>query len=92
MLYDKRWEKPEVKADPKKIETLIEWLEKQPTNEQYCPSDMRNCLMAQYGAAHGMKGWDNLTWVDLMWMGFHNIVIEEPHTFGGALERAKCKK
>jgi hypothetical protein len=40
MLYDKRWEKPEVKADPLTLESLIAWLEKQPSHKKY---DFHNC-------------------------------------------------
>jgi hypothetical protein len=83
MLYDKRWE-----ADPLKLETLISWLELQPSDKLYCYSNMKDCLIAQYGAAHGRQ-WDNLTNVDLTFMGFFSIASNEPQTFGGALERAR---
>jgi len=85
MLYDPKWE---VKADPTKLETLIAWLECQPENETYCFSSKKDCLIAQYGAAHGKK-WDNLSCVDLMWMGFYSIAIGERRTFGAALARAR---
>ena len=35
MLYDPKWEKPEVKADPFSLDALIAWLEKQPANGTY---------------------------------------------------------
>jgi hypothetical protein len=83
MLYDKRWE-----ADPLKLETLISWLELQPSDKLYCYSNMKDCLIAQYGAAHNRQ-WDNLTNADVTFMGFHSIAVNRPWTFGGALERAR---
>jgi hypothetical protein len=88
MLYDPR---RDVQSDPLLVTTLIAWLETQPPDELYCFSDKTDCLIAQYGAAHGRRGWDNLTCVDLTWLGFYNIAVGEPWTFGGALERARAE-
>ena len=48
MLYDKRWDKPEVKADPFSLESLIAWLEKQPANREYDYHKSGQCLIAQW--------------------------------------------
>lgn len=53
MLYDKRWDKTEIKSDPFKLETLIAWLEKQPSGRTYEFTDCNQCALAQYFADHG---------------------------------------
>ena len=53
MLYDKRWDKPEVKADPFSLDSLIAWLEKQPGDETYCYIESGECLLTQYFTASG---------------------------------------
>ena len=53
MLYDKRWEKTEVKADPFSLESLIAWLEKQPAEGVYCYIDSGRCLLSRYFSANG---------------------------------------
>ena len=55
MLYDKRWEKPEVKADPFSLESLIAWLEKQPADKPYDYIDSTNCLLCQYFRSVGFN-------------------------------------
>lgn len=96
MLYDKRWEKPEVKADPFSLESLIAWLEKQPADKMYCYQDLGHCLLGQYfrscgflnvqvgGSEVGLNGRDFR-----LSEAFANIAVEYPRTFGAALERAR---
>ena len=48
MLYDPKWEKPAVKADPFSLESLIAWLEKQPADKTYCYVESNACLLSQY--------------------------------------------
>jgi hypothetical protein len=90
MLYDKRWDKTEVKADPFSLESLIAWLEKQPTNVAYDWDDCDGgCLIGLYGNAIG---------IGERWKQFHSNLFESdrlyiasraPHTFGAALDRAR---
>ena len=55
MLYDKRWDKPEVKADPFSLDSLVAWLEKQPAAKVYCYEDTGVCLLSQYFTAMGFE-------------------------------------
>jgi hypothetical protein len=91
MLYDPKWEKPEVKADPFSLESMIAWLEKQPADKVYDFWDCRECLIyqylldaglprADYGTAHALGGDD---------IG-GKIAHGLPWTFGGALKRARA--
>lgn len=48
MLYDPKWQKPEVKADPLSLTGLIAWLEKQPPEGKYCYSKWNDCLLSQW--------------------------------------------
>lgn len=97
MLYDKRWERPEVKADPHSLENLIAWLEKKPARRTYCYMDNGACLMHQYFTACGLDvdhvGGMSITYVsgdwELLKNGMDDIAAEEPHTFGAALKRAR---
>jgi hypothetical protein len=94
MLYDKRWEKPEVKADPFSLESLIAWLERQPADGRYDWANCNGrCLVGLYVAAHGIP-WKTLFDVkedgyDILVGPDRNIAIDEPWTFGAALERAR---
>lgn len=49
MLYDKRWDKPEVNADPFSVDSLVAWLEKQPAAKVYCYAD-GNAIVPQVAA------------------------------------------
>ena len=87
MLYDPKWEKPEVKADPYSLESLIAWLEKQPASMDYCFRDNGNCLLTQYVRSYKPE---------TVWMGIYqfphdliHVAWVEPHTFGDALQRAR---
>lgn len=93
MLYDfKRWEKPEVKADPFTLQGMIAWLETMPPEMTYNWGCINGgCLIALYGAFHGLS--------------FHEMcegppddsiysrltpnaeAAAMPRTFGAALER-----
>ena len=96
MLYEKRWEKPEIKADPFSLESLVAWAEKQPAEKEYdfwCD----HCYLAQYFEDHGFKiqmiGTGTVTFKrgkmrDLP-PHFNSIAMTKPHTFGAALERAR---
>jgi hypothetical protein len=59
MLYDPKWEKPEVKADPFSLGSLIAWLETKPPAERYCYQDNGGCLLHQYFSHAGF----NVQWV-----------------------------
>jgi hypothetical protein len=100
MLYDKRWEKPEVKADPFKLESLVAWLEKQTASEKYSYMYDR-CLLGQYFEANGFENitmgaayvTHGPTLKDRMSVRlpvpFNSIAVNTPHNFGSALKRAQ---
>ena len=48
MLYDKRWDKPEIKADPFSLESLIAWLETMPADQSYDYACSGQCMMGQW--------------------------------------------
>ena len=98
MLYDKRWDKPEVKADPFSLESLIAWAEKQPADKHYdfwC----NQCYLGQYFEAHGFEVVSIGTGT-VLFRGstgrmtlpphFNAIAEATPHTFGAALARARA--
>lgn len=98
MLYDKRWDKPEVKADPFSLDSLIAWLEKQPADQPYCYENTGKCLHHQYFVAMGVALFGGVggTRVKLkngrsvdFSQGFIDTACDEPHTFGAALDRAR---
>jgi hypothetical protein len=96
MLFDPKWE---VRADVFSIESLVSWLEKQPANKAYCYYDHDGCLLHKYFSAVGL----NPVWIGgltFQTKDFPNVYqpipefmqdisAEEPHTFGGALARAR---
>lgn len=95
MLYDPKWETPEVKADPMKLESLIAWLEKQSADKRYefwCTK----CLLGQYFTDYGydvkMMGTAMVIHAsghfDLP-KGFNRLAQAQPHTYGAALNRAR---
>lgn len=54
MLYDKRWDKPEVKADPS-LGDLISWLETRDAKARYPFWECSGlCLLGQYMADRGI--------------------------------------
>lgn len=99
MLYDKRWDKPEVKADPFSLKSLMEWLEKQPADDEYCFLDTGGCLFFQYLDHNGVvvasvggnyyRAEQHGEMITLP-HGWPKIAAEEPRTFGAALERARA--
>lgn len=96
MLYDKRWDKTEVKADPFSLEAFIGWLEKQPANKTYEFMNCQGaCLLGQYMASVG-EPWSDGKYVEIahsMCRGYKGfdfyIGVTRPHTFGAALDRAR---
>jgi len=99
MLYDKRWDKTAVKADPFTLDSLIAWLEKQPADDTYCYIDNGMCLLAQYFTASGFSRVSvystKFQWHDgqrKLPPHFNKIAIGltmlPERTFGAALERA----
>lgn len=96
MLYDPKWEK-HVEADLEyqgvSLRGFIAWLEMQNPDEQYCYVDAGHCAVAQYKTFLGHK--DNIVTFDQLAIAYgkgrnwlETIVLECPHTFGGALERS----
>jgi hypothetical protein len=104
MLYDKRWEKPEIKADPFSLDSLIEWLEKQPADKPYCYMDNGHCLLGQYFTAMGFRlvavggsDFDHETERGVIFPEKFNDVaygdlqtFDFNRTFGAALKRARA--
>lgn len=102
MLYDPKWEKKiEAHSDPLSLSSLINWLEHQPANARYCYSSNGHCLLAQFAKAQGfvVNGVAGSTWrihpTDILHRTdfpphFEDIAAHDPHTFGGALERARA--
>lgn len=99
MLYNKAWDKTEIKADPFALDSLIAWLEKQPADGIYCYTDHGRCLLGQYFSAMGYE--KPYIYSDGLFEhgesairhrypgGFNTIALESPRTFGAALERAR---
>lgn len=100
MLYDKRWEKPEIKADPLSLESMIVWLEGMPADDPY---DYDNCggkcLYGLYMAAHGVA-WEKSgacssfdsgkERADFCAYVYVSVAANSPWTFGAALTRARA--
>ena len=97
MLYDKRWDKPEIKADPFSLESLIAWLEKQPAEATYNYCEPSQCLLGKYVAANGGEYFgahyqigDQAQSAMSYGLGpLGDIVHGGPWTFGDALDRAR---
>lgn len=101
MLYDPKWE-VEQKADPLSLEALISWLEKQPATEQYDYICAGACLLHRYAKSIGMNKREATNFAgetcineyfrksDSVLGKFNSIAIQQPHTFGHALERARA--
>jgi hypothetical protein len=98
MLYDPKWEQ-KTKADPFALESLIAWLEKQPSQRAYDYDCNGHCLLAQYFTAAGFRGvnmgtrefdhGDHYENEEKLPADWNRIAIDHPRTFGAALERAK---
>lgn len=105
MLYNKNWDKPEVKADPFSLESLIAWLEKMPADETYNYVNGRACLLCQYLTNSGLEGVEVgacATYSTDRWKtkrqlsdSFWSVSADLEHprdptwTFGAALSRAR---
>lgn len=83
--------KPEVKAGPYSLESLIAWLEKQPGDTRFKVTRSESCLIAQYLIAHGIDKYNLLSREVVAKFGTWaiKVICAEPPTFGAALERAR---
>lgn len=81
--------KPETKADPFTLESLIVWLEKQPADRKYNWMSISGlCLIDQYIAALGLPTTaENYRRFDVSIRS--EVACAIPWTFGAALERAR---
>ena len=100
MLYDKRWDKKIETRDPFTLESLIAWLEKQPTAKRYDYVDSEGCMLVQYftamgfedvsldcgGFGHSRDGGDDQEYPAIM----ARLASAYPWTFGAALGRARA--
>lgn len=83
---------------PFELQSLIDWLEKQPAEAEYDYASIGNCLNCQYLRAVGFQvqyvggvTWNDLEgkWHDLP-SALVNIPKPKPWTFGAALSRARA--
>jgi len=86
----------ETKPDVLSLAGLVAWLETQDPEERYNFMNFEGmCLIGQYMAAHGEE-WNCRNYVRFTDTPvgeshrFGSIAVQYPHTFGGALERAKA--
>lgn len=87
MLWNKNWDKKEVKTDPKSIDSLIAWLEKQPSGQEYNYRFADECLVAAYFKSAGIyEGMLLSHEVDEL---YGNTAVSYPWTYGDALARAR---
>jgi hypothetical protein len=99
MLFNPLWHKPEVKADPFALDTLIAWLERHDPKEHYAYLSCHCCLLAQYFMD---QGFDDASVARAYFCyggsfkslppGFNWIAETAPHSFGKALARARFAK
>lgn len=75
------------------LDRLIGWLETMPPEQEYVWADSEYCVYALFGKAHGAD-YGTAMWALLEEVGldFGRISILQPHTFGGALRRARAIK
>lgn len=75
------------------LESLIAWLETMPAEQVYVSDDVRNCMICQYGAAHGAGNTYHTLSDRFDSAGHHEVkttvALSRPHTFGAALTRAR---
>ena len=88
MLFNPEWE-AKTRPDPLTLESLIAWLEKQPTDKEYNYGEIGGaCLIGQHLTAHGVD------WRE--YGSFETATIRMcvagtgRKTFGAALARAKA--
>jgi len=99
MLHNPKWD-VEVKANPFSLESLVAWLEKQPSDKEYDYCDPYGCLLCQYFRSQGFQvhsvAMNNL-YRDASWKSVEfPLVLKEVSqghdagwTFGAALARAR---
>lgn len=84
---------------PFELQSLIDWLDKQPARGKYDYSEPQACLICQYFDAIGIRydtvdpyHWRSSERGDLRPLpeGFNDIAQRPPWTFGGALVRARA--
>lgn len=73
---------------PFQIESLIEWLQKQPPKRRYTFWNENVCLVTQYAKSLGLDGYLSIPASSRVGWNFY-IASPSPHTFGAALERAR---
>lgn len=84
------------KPDVFSLRGLIAWLETQDPATEYKFEDCNGgCLIGQYLMALTGKMWRDhgLTWADFdfgPYAALGNVAVEYPHTFAGALTRARA--
>ena len=84
MLYDTK------KAGIYSTENFLAWLESQPRQKSYLYINPTNCAVTQYLQAHGVPIWDCILEVEtIRALGWEDIVIARPQTFGAAAKRAR---
>lgn len=104
MLYDKRWDKTEVKSKPEKLSLagLIAWLETQDASTPYNYRAIDDCLLTRYFKAQGFRwvysGVSKFSY-SLFFLPplftksypyeMDQVAVSRPHTYGAALERAR---
>lgn len=78
------------------VKKFIAWLRKKPANKEYRYSDIGNCLLCQYLRSQGFRKltadpWTIYTPTQVFAIPRHlnKVAVDDPMTFGGALERAK---
>jgi len=98
MLYDKRWDKPEIKADPFSLESFAAWLETQDAAREYDWIDVCGCVCHEYLSAMGLRrapypkrdcDGGRLSSIFPSIEVYHKVCGTHPHTFGAALDRAR---
>lgn len=86
-----------LKPDIMSMDSLVNWLEQQPSQKEYSYFNHRNCLVAQYLKANGHENpfvysmghyQDNMGIDRSFPMDFDGIAADQPRTFGAALKRA----
>ena len=96
MLYDPKWKKP---TDIFSLESLIAWLEQQPSNTSYNWYEPRSCLVCMYlqDATGESEPWylpnhESKKYSDVF--PTHDLYLKVggtlPWTFGAALNRARA--
>lgn len=96
MLYDLKWEKPDLELEGVSLRAFIAWLETKPANEAYQYRNPFQCALAQYLQSTGVPEPDSA--VDLGVVQepgspqflFERILNQRPTTFGAALQRARA--